>query len=168
MKQSKLITNILILVMGAMILTGGIASAVMMHTVNERREAFKVELADGKSEYLAVRDLEMVPGKTSEHTYFLSTEFDLAYDLSIGFLSVEKEIGLADYIYVTLVLDDKEIAKDLLLADLIDGDKINSVCKSSKYNHLTVKYTMPAPVANDAESTKAFFDLELTAKRDNT
>ena len=154
--------RILIAVVCGFILAGvGLTVGVLVGSKD--RNTLRVELQEGKPESIVFEDLNMAPGKSTEYTISLTNDVTGDCALSFSFEELE-DSPLKQYVYATVEINGESVC-DELLADLLDGHEITTdiTLHRSEPTTVTVRYSMPVEIGNEAQNTTASFQINLTA-----
>ncbi|MGN1093712.1 MAG: hypothetical protein ACI4SC_01885 [Candidatus Neoclostridium sp.] len=130
-----------------------------IYTKPEERKAADVEISlDGET----TRDLRVdisniVPGSSHQYDILLTASNAREYSVVLKFVG---DGEIKDYVDIEIITDGENLAGEKKrLADLLG----NEVALGKGASRITIVYSMPLETGNEAQSTEAWFDIELTA-----
>ena len=169
--RNKVMTIVLV-VSSVLILAGSLFAGYLIDYTEERGNTTKIDFDEKhNTETVEFRDMLLHPGETIEHTVSLTNEIEGKCKITIDFNEHKPEVyanELQNYVYVTIVMDGKELCRDVLLKDLFEKKFEPIECKldSKKPLDIKISYHMPLDVGNEAAQTDAFFDLVIKSSNE--
>lgn len=163
---------ILIIISSAIILTGAILTAVVQNYTQNRENTTKITFTEDKTEQtVEFREMLIHPGETHDYSINITNKFEGECKMSIVFDEYKPNLlanELKKYVYVTVSLDGKMIAENILLEELFKTTlpEQNCILDADEPLELKLSFHMPREIGNEAEFTEAFFDLVLKVSND--
>lgn len=156
----------ILIVIGILILVGVILTACFFFHPYGREDLVEINIEPGRRHAVEIRDLNLYPGKENVYSVLLYSDVEGTYKLKLAFEEIE-EHSLKQYVYAAVEVEG-EILCEALLADLFVEEGLTLSCDLKKKDAflLTIRYSMPEEVGNEAQGAKAIFDLVLTASKE--
>lgn len=152
--MSKKLKVFLIILSVAMAITGAIIAVNLgRDNVLAANTTLAVEGKTTRSWKVAINDL--YPGKSQSYTINFTGKAQ-TYLVSLSFRKGE-DSSLNEFI--TVNIDSDGVAVEKRLSELIDGTAIECNQTTDK---ITITYTMPTAIGNEAQGTAAKFYIDLT------
>lgn len=163
--RSKYFSYALFLLVAALTVTT-LCVAVWMNFGNRAPSgAITLSPDEEPSRELSVTLSDFVPGRTQSTDITLAAANGESFVITLAFTR-EEESPLADFLTVTISVGDKTI-ETATLAAYLDGKTIAFDYVATKDETLTISYTMPETVGDEAQGATADFRLDITIAREN-
>ena len=115
---------------------------------------------------LSVRNLRLNPSESKEYSINLVCEASGGFDVTLDF--VEKaDGGMKPFVNVTVKCDGELLYEGSLTA-LLDGDEVivfEAELHATEPRVISICYSMPRSIGNEAQGTYSDFDLYLKVKK---
>ncbi len=148
----------------------GIIAVMLIVFVEQAHDDFEKGItvsAEGvTTETLEVRDLTLNPTETREYEVNLTCPASGSFDISLVFEEVI-DGGMKQFVDVTVSLGDTEVYRGRLSELIASGTAVSfeGELLAEEPLVLSVSYTMPRDVGNEAQGTYAEFDVHLTVEK---
>lgn len=160
MGKGNKLKYILIIISIIITLTGVVLLGAMQNN-NILKENTVIKLDGETSKTLKAEIKGLYPGKTEDYVISFTGDDAENYFISLDFNN-GNDGNLKNYIEVEIATNDSTIEKSL--NELLEGDLVSL---GSGVTEITISYTMPIDVGNEAQGESVVFYIELEAKTMN-
>lgn len=164
--KKNIFLRVLLCCASVMILLG-VALTVYVYKTAQEREMICVDLKGGQTESVEFQDLSLSPGEQSQYTISLKKGEIERYEVSLHF-EATGSATIAKYTDVRVEMNG-ELLCERKLSECFNDEALTFDCDFSdqeKYD-VTVIYSMPKDVGNEAQNAQADFVLNITASNMN-
>ena len=158
--------NILIV---ALLLLAALSVTIIVF-LNDAHEKFPESITvseDGVTEKIGkVRDLKLIPTASKEYSVDFFCAASGEYEFEIEYDEIE-DGGMKSFVDVTVCLDGKAVYEGPL-RELLDTDKVvefDGTLEEEDPLPVTIRYTMPHYVGNEAQGTTADFNVKFIIEK---
>lgn len=161
--------HIVLLSVVAVIILGLALLALVLMLNNDFTNNITIKLKEDGDTYKTIENFSangLHPGGApKEYTINLTSSVRDSYIINLSFVETE-EGELKNFVEVTITYG--EDTQTYLLAELLDGETVtfeNVEVANGEDAVITVSYSMPSEIGNEAKGATADFDIMLTATR---
>ncbi len=148
-----------ILIIISIILTlTGVVLFTTIHDNNELKENTVIEIDGATTKTLKAKIDRLYPGKTEDYVISFTGDNIKDYLITLDF-NGDNDGTLKNFIEVKIKTNESSINKTL--NELLEGDLISL---GTGVTEITISYTMPIEVGNEAQGVSVVFYIELEAK----
>ena len=136
------------------------------HTQNDLEEKIEIESEGVTKNTLSVKELTLHPSESKVYTVVLKSELEGDFDVKMDYRET-KDGGMKPYVNV-LIRAGAQVLYEGTLTDLLDKDHLITFDVSIHADDpltLTICYSMPESIGNEAQDTFAEFDIQTTIAR---
>lgn len=118
------------------------------------------------TETFSCGELALTPAQTKELEIELYCKANGSYDVTL-WLTEKSDGGLKNFVLVEVLADGEQVHEGGL-SDLLKEDvavKFDSILHDNKATVITIRYTMPEDMGNEAQNTYAAFDITIKIEK---
>ena len=153
--------QIIIFALAFLTITGVVMAGV---TYNERQNWEKTVYVDEngvQNQALNFSSLNLVPGESSVCKINIVSRASGDFHFLLEYVGLD-EGTLNEFVRVAVCCDNW--SKEYNLSDLVAGEKVefDAECEEGQVKTVTIEYSIPSSVGNEAQGKRAAFDLSLS------
>lgn len=160
MSKTNRLKYVIIIISIVLTLTGVVILGLLQNN-NNLEENTVIEVNGETSKTLKAEIKGLYPGKTEEYTILLKGDSTEEYSITLNFFD-DNGGELKKYIVVRIETNNNSIEKSL--EELLEGELISL---GQGVTEITILYTMPIDVGDEAQGASIVFYVELNAKMMN-